>query len=60
MAIDDTTNPFEIPIPRDAKPQKYLPAWLNLQRLRRLTILLDTEPTKDIKEQNTAAIENVA
>ncbi|KAI8098944.1 P-loop containing nucleoside triphosphate hydrolase protein [Halteromyces radiatus] len=53
VAIDDTTNPFEIPIPRHTKPQKYLPAWLNLPRLRRLTILLDTTPQKDTdnKEQ---------
>ncbi|CAO3629551.1 unnamed protein product [Cunninghamella blakesleeana] len=42
ITIDDTTNPFEIPIPRETKAVKYLPAWLNLQRLRRLTILLDS------------------
>ncbi|KAI9309380.1 P-loop containing nucleoside triphosphate hydrolase protein [Cunninghamella echinulata] len=54
VAIDDTTNPFEIPIPRDTKAQKYLPSWLNLQRLRRLTILLDSTLT------DQSAIEKVA
>ncbi|ORZ15681.1 P-loop containing nucleoside triphosphate hydrolase protein [Absidia repens] len=43
VTIDDMTNPFEIPIPRNTKPQNYLPAWLNLQRLRQLMTLLDKE-----------------
>lgn len=29
IAIDDTTNPFEIPIPRETRAVKYLPAWVS-------------------------------
>ncbi|KAI8394115.1 P-loop containing nucleoside triphosphate hydrolase protein [Radiomyces spectabilis] len=43
VALDDITNPFEIPLPRQRKPQMYLPAWLNLKRLRRLTMLIQQE-----------------
>lgn len=30
VSIDDTTNPFEIPVPRDTKAQTYLPAWVSI------------------------------
>ncbi|KAI7872335.1 P-loop containing nucleoside triphosphate hydrolase protein [Spinellus fusiger] len=30
VAIDDTTNPFEIPGPRETRSQKYLPAWVSV------------------------------
>ncbi|KAL0080699.1 P-loop containing nucleoside triphosphate hydrolase protein [Phycomyces blakesleeanus] len=50
VAIDDTTNPFEIPGPRETRPQKYLPAWLNLKRLRRLTMITQTTPTTTLLE----------
>lgn len=39
VQIDDTTIPFDVPQPREAKPYLYLPAWLNLKRIRRLTLL---------------------
>ncbi|ORX47762.1 hypothetical protein DM01DRAFT_1410135 [Hesseltinella vesiculosa] len=45
VAIDNTTNPFEIPMPRATKAQQYLPAWFNLPRLRRLMSAM--EPTTD-------------
>ncbi|KAI8334357.1 P-loop containing nucleoside triphosphate hydrolase protein [Chlamydoabsidia padenii] len=41
ITIDNTTNPFELPVPRQTTPQKYLPPWLNLQPFQRLTLLLD-------------------
>jgi len=48
--MDETTSPFEIPIPRDLEvTQKYLPSWLNLQQLRKLTYLVT------LQEQNAAA-----
>ncbi|KAI8068662.1 P-loop containing nucleoside triphosphate hydrolase protein [Gongronella butleri] len=43
VAIDNTTNPFEIPNPRTTKPQQYLPAWLNLPRIRRLMATMDVD-----------------
>ncbi|KAI8644567.1 P-loop containing nucleoside triphosphate hydrolase protein [Parasitella parasitica] len=39
VSIDETTVPYEIPGPRETKHHLYLPAWLNLKRLRRLTLL---------------------
>lgn len=39
VSMDETTVPFEIPGPRETKPYLYLPAWLNLKRIRRLTLL---------------------
>lgn len=30
VPMDDTTNPFEVPMPRNRKPQNYLPAWVSL------------------------------
>jgi myosin-5 len=39
VLVDDTTTPFEIPGPRETKPYHYLPAWLHLKRIRRLTLL---------------------
>jgi myosin-5 len=39
VTVDDTTMPFEIPQPRETRPYLYLPAWLNLKRIRRLTLL---------------------
>ncbi|CEG63412.1 Putative YOR326Wp-like protein (Fragment) [Rhizopus microsporus] len=46
VSIDNTSNPFEIPGPRDTKPEVYLPSWLNLKRLRRLvTLIQQTEET---------------
>lgn len=39
VQIDDTTIPFDVPQPREAKSYLYLPAWLNLKRIRRLTLL---------------------
>lgn len=29
VPMDDTTNPFEVPMPRNRKPQNYLPAWVS-------------------------------
>ncbi|KAI8142414.1 P-loop containing nucleoside triphosphate hydrolase protein [Fennellomyces sp. T-0311] len=49
VSLDDTTNPFEIPVPRETEIHRYLPAWLNLKRLRRLTILV-----QHIKDQEEA------
>ncbi|KAI7849698.1 P-loop containing nucleoside triphosphate hydrolase protein [Circinella umbellata] len=49
VSLDDTTNPFEIPVPRETEIQRYLPAWLNLKRLRRLTLLVQYQ-----KEQEDA------
>ncbi|KAI8985182.1 P-loop containing nucleoside triphosphate hydrolase protein [Pilobolus umbonatus] len=40
VSIDNTTNPFEVPIPRETKAEVYLPAWLNVKRLRRLNNLI--------------------
>ncbi|CEG83502.1 hypothetical protein RMATCC62417_17409 [Rhizopus microsporus] len=46
VSIENTSNPFEIPGPRDTKPEVYLPSWLNLKRLRRLvTLIQQTEET---------------
>lgn len=28
VSMDDTTNPFEIPVPREPEVQRYLPAWV--------------------------------
>lgn len=39
VLIEETTTPFEIPNPRETKPYLYLPAWLNLKRIRRLALL---------------------
>ena len=39
VSMDETTVPYEIPGPRETKPYLYLPAWLNLKRIRRLTLL---------------------
>ncbi|KAJ8659397.1 hypothetical protein O0I10_004759 [Lichtheimia ornata] len=40
VSLDDTSNPFEIPVPREVESQFYLPAWLNLKRLRQLALLV--------------------
>ncbi|KAI9476139.1 MAG: P-loop containing nucleoside triphosphate hydrolase protein [Benjaminiella poitrasii] len=40
VSIENTSNPFEVPIPRDTKSELYLPSWLNLKRLRRLLTLI--------------------
>ncbi|RCH80791.1 Myosin type-2 heavy chain 1, partial [Rhizopus stolonifer] len=40
VSIENTSNPFEVPVPRDTKPEIYLPSWLNLKRLRRLISLI--------------------
>ncbi|KAG1047830.1 hypothetical protein G6F43_009746 [Rhizopus delemar] len=39
VSIEDTSNPYEVPLPRYTKPETYLPQWLNLKRLRRLISL---------------------
>lgn len=39
VLVEETTSPFEIPNPRETAPYLYLPAWLNLKRIRRLTLL---------------------
>ncbi|KAI9478230.1 MAG: P-loop containing nucleoside triphosphate hydrolase protein [Benjaminiella poitrasii] len=39
VSIEDTSSPYEIPEPRESKPYLYLPAWLHLKRIRRLTLL---------------------
>ncbi|GAA5796115.1 hypothetical protein HPULCUR_001484 [Helicostylum pulchrum] len=39
VLVEETTSPFEIPSPRETIPYLYLPAWLNLKRIRRLTLL---------------------
>lgn len=54
VSMDDTTNPFEIPVPREPEVQRYLPAWLNLKRLRRLSFL-----TQALRDQQ-AAVEATA
>ncbi|KAG1355859.1 hypothetical protein G6F62_002230 [Rhizopus arrhizus] len=43
VPIEDTSNPFEIPAPRETKPESYLPSWLNLKHLRRLIALVSQE-----------------
>ncbi|KAI9249910.1 P-loop containing nucleoside triphosphate hydrolase protein [Helicostylum pulchrum] len=40
VSIENTSNPFEVPVPRDTRSEIYLPSWLNLKRLRRLTSLI--------------------
>lgn len=30
VSIENTSNPFEIPGPRDTKPEVYLPSWVNI------------------------------
>ncbi|KAI7889170.1 P-loop containing nucleoside triphosphate hydrolase protein, partial [Mucor mucedo] len=40
VSIENTSNPFEVPVPRDTRSEIYLPSWLNLKRLRRLTTLI--------------------
>ncbi|KAI9492810.1 P-loop containing nucleoside triphosphate hydrolase protein [Zychaea mexicana] len=54
VSLDDTTNPFEIPVPRKTEIQRYLPAWLNLKRLRRLTILVQYQKDQEDAVEATA------
>lgn len=58
VSLDDTTNPFEIPVPREATLQRYLPAWLTLKRLRRLAVLV--QHLHDNHDQQTTAVESTA
>ncbi|CEP17067.1 hypothetical protein [Parasitella parasitica] len=53
VSVDETTVPYEIPGPRETKHHLYLPAWLNLKRLRRLTLLESalTERTRPEEEE---------
>ncbi|RCH99215.1 Myosin type-2 heavy chain 1, partial [Rhizopus stolonifer] len=39
IPMDDTTTIYEVPSPRETKSYLYLPAWLNLKRIRRLILL---------------------
>ncbi|KAI8988583.1 P-loop containing nucleoside triphosphate hydrolase protein [Mycotypha africana] len=39
VLIDKTSSPYEIPGPREITLCFYLPSWLNLKRVRRLTLL---------------------
>ncbi|KAI8583474.1 hypothetical protein K450DRAFT_223883 [Umbelopsis ramanniana AG] len=44
VSIDDTTTPFDIPPAREVVAERfYLPAWLNLRRLRKLTVLVQQQ-----------------
>ncbi|KAG0164781.1 Myosin type-2 heavy chain 1 [Apophysomyces sp. BC1034] len=46
VPLDNTKHEFEIPVLRDIMIQNYLPAWLDLKRLRRLTMLLQLQQEK--------------
>ncbi|KAF7725836.1 Myosin type-2 heavy chain 1 [Apophysomyces ossiformis] len=48
VPLETTINELEIPVLRDTKIQNYLPAWLNLKRLRRLTTLFQLQQEKVI------------
>ncbi|OBZ84954.1 Myosin-2A [Choanephora cucurbitarum] len=50
VSIDNTSNPFEVPIPRNTQPEIYLPSWLNLKRLRRLIGLIQQNNASSLKE----------
>lgn len=57
VPIENTTSPFEIPGPRETKHYLYLPAWLQLKRIRRL-IQLENELTEQINQVSSP--ENVS
>ncbi|KAG1471783.1 hypothetical protein G6F56_001927 [Rhizopus delemar] len=40
VSIEDTSNAFSIPLPRDTKPENYLPSWLNLKNLKKLITIV--------------------
>ncbi|KAG1438324.1 hypothetical protein G6F56_012686 [Rhizopus delemar] len=40
VSIENTSNAFEVPVPRHTEPENYLPQWLNLKRLRLLAGLV--------------------
>ncbi|KAL7314137.1 Myosin type-2 heavy chain 1 [Mucor circinelloides] len=52
VSMDETTVPFEIPGPRETKPYLYLPAWLNLKRIRRLTLLESVLAERGAQQQH--------
>lgn len=54
VSLDDTSNPFEIPVPREVESQFYLPAWLNLKRLRQLALLVQYQHDQQHAVDSTA------
>ncbi|KAG0172475.1 Myosin type-2 heavy chain 1 [Apophysomyces sp. BC1034] len=50
VSVDEVSEAYMIPMERDTKPENYLPAWLNLDRIRRLTMLTRTrQPASQVK-----------
>ncbi|KAI9496210.1 P-loop containing nucleoside triphosphate hydrolase protein [Zychaea mexicana] len=43
VPIDDTANPFEIPVPRQTQLQTYIPSWIKVQHVRALTVLVQQQ-----------------
>lgn len=37
VPVNDTTQPYEVPLPRDTSLQTYLPAWIDLKHVRTLS-----------------------
>jgi myosin-5 len=57
VTVEEATMPFEIPQPRETRPYLYLPAWLNLKRIRRLTLLENALVEKRESTFETSLIE---
>ncbi|KAG2220418.1 hypothetical protein INT45_000643 [Circinella minor] len=43
VPIDDTANPFEIPVPRQTQLQTYIPSWIKVEHVRALTVLVQQQ-----------------
>ncbi|KAI8369029.1 P-loop containing nucleoside triphosphate hydrolase protein [Blakeslea trispora] len=59
IPIDDTTDAYEVPNPRQTTSHLYLPAWLHLKRIRRL-ILLENAMTERESEAKRDDILNAS
>ncbi|EIE80995.1 hypothetical protein G6F46_000788 [Rhizopus delemar] len=57
VLVDTTDVQFEIPGPRETKNYLYLPAWIQLKRLRRLTVL--EEAVGEKRKQESARTEAI-
>lgn len=53
VPFDDKDVRFEIPAPRETKDHLYLPAWMQLTRIRRLTVLEDALAEKRKQESGS-------
>ncbi|KAI7905951.1 P-loop containing nucleoside triphosphate hydrolase protein [Cokeromyces recurvatus] len=63
VSIEDTSSPYEIPEPRESQLYLYLPAWLHLKRIRRLTLLesilieqADNHDTKTVEQEKISML----